>query len=127
MLASSTLERSLAFELMPSGFQGIAVMGLTKIYNIYSYTLCGLLELVESFCSFATVSIPIHNLIQQGATRTKIFSCVVATSLHMRDKALGLWLEHLASLIGCMSSTGVSDPLPHLIQLALKGTPPSLR
>ena len=34
---------------MPAGFQVIAVTGQTKIYNIYSYTLCGLLELVEHF------------------------------------------------------------------------------
>jgi hypothetical protein len=40
-----------------------------------------------------------------------MFSGVVATSLHTRDKDLELWLVHLASLIGCMSSTGVSDPM----------------
>ena len=41
--------KKLAFELMPAGFQVIAVTGQTKIYNIYSYTLCGLLEVVEHF------------------------------------------------------------------------------
>jgi hypothetical protein len=40
-----------------------------------------------------------------------MFSGVVATSLHTRDNDLELWLVHLASLIGCMSSTGVSDPV----------------
>jgi hypothetical protein len=29
----------------------------------------------------------------------------------MRDKDRELWLGHLASLIGCMSSIGVSDPV----------------
>jgi hypothetical protein len=42
-----------------------------------------------------------------------MLSGVVATSLYMRDKDkdLELWLVHLASLIGCMSSTNVSDPV----------------
>ena len=97
---------------MPSGFQVISVTGQTKIYNIYSYTLCGLLELVEHFAPSREYPSPyIISLIKWAGTLAKMLSGVVATSLHMRDKDLELWLVHLASLIGCMSNTGVSDPV----------------
>ena len=38
-------------------------------------------------------------------------SNVTSTSSNMRDKDPALWLGHLASPIGCMSSIGVSDPV----------------
>jgi hypothetical protein len=58
-------------------------------------------------CSFARIH-PKQNLFQQASPATKSWP---ATSLHMRDKDRELWLGHLASLIGCMSSIGVSDPV----------------
>jgi hypothetical protein len=62
--AFSTLQKKLAFELMPFGFQAIAVTGQTKIYNIYSYTLCGLLELVEHFAPSRDYPSPYISLIK---------------------------------------------------------------
>jgi hypothetical protein len=56
--------KKLSVELMASGFQVTAAMGKTKIYNIYSYTLCGLLELVEHFAPSQDYPSPyINNLI----------------------------------------------------------------